>query len=272
MPPLRIREYDQLLELALAILDEGPGDPPWSAMAESTQRLLHGGLVLIADLDMSTGRHHQVLAWTHDLPEPVLNTKVHQLAPAHPLLQLSARGQHTPLRVSDVLDRTDWRRTEIYRVCDSLVDHCVHHLSIPLTISAGQVRSILIGRAGRDFTDRELALGRRAQPLLVQIQRHATELQRIRQAVAWSQPAADPVRQAADFGLTPREFTVLSLMATGLTAAAIGRRLGVTAATASKHQENIYRKFGTRDRLTTVLTAQRLTLLPPYSLPRPIRV
>jgi DNA-binding NarL/FixJ family response regulator len=62
--------------------------------------------------------------------------------------------------------------------------------------------------------------------------------------------------------LTLRETAVLRLLAEGLPAKTIARRLGVATGTVSKHQENLYRKFGTRDRLTTVLTAQRLRLVP----------
>jgi len=62
--------------------------------------------------------------------------------------------------------------------------------------------------------------------------------------------------------LTAREAAVLRLLAEGLTARAIAGRLGVATATVSKHQEHLYRKLGTCDRLTTVLTAQRLNLVP----------
>jgi DNA-binding NarL/FixJ family response regulator len=55
---------------------------------------------------------------------------------------------------------------------------------------------------------------------------------------------------------------VLGLLAEGRTAATIARALAITSHTVSKHQQNIYRKLGTHDRLTTVLMAQRLNLLP----------
>jgi len=65
--------------------------------------------------------------------------------------------------------------------------------------------------------------------------------------------------------LTVREQQILSLLAGGLTAVAIGRRLRLSPRTVAKHQERIYRKFGTSDRLTTVLRAQRLGLLPVFA-------
>jgi len=60
--------------------------------------------------------------------------------------------------------------------------------------------------------------------------------------------------------LTRRESDVLVLLCEGLTAEAMARRLGLSPRTVSKHQERLYRKLGTADRLTTVLYAQRLGL------------
>jgi DNA-binding NarL/FixJ family response regulator len=55
---------------------------------------------------------------------------------------------------------------------------------------------------------------------------------------------------------------VLTLMAEGLTATAIAHRLVISVHTVTKDQDNIYRKLGTRDRLTTVLLGQQLGLVP----------
>ena len=66
---------------------------------------------------------------------------------------------------------------------------------------------------------------------------------------------------AADVRLTPRESEVLRLLCDGLSAAGIAGRLGVSPRTVTKHQERLYRKLGTCDRLSTVLHAQRLGLV-----------
>ncbi|WP_410608298.1 response regulator transcription factor [Amycolatopsis sp. lyj-109] len=75
-------------------------------------------------------------------------------------------------------------------------------------------------------------------------------------------PAAAVARirfcRRAGLRLTPREQDVLNLLCEGLTAAAMARRLGVSPRTVTKHQERLYRKLGTSDRLGTVLRAQRL--------------
>lgn len=66
---------------------------------------------------------------------------------------------------------------------------------------------------------------------------------------------------AADCGLKPREVAVLLLLADSLTASAIARRLGISGRRVHRHVENLYRKPGTRDRMSTVLRAQEIGLV-----------
>ena len=55
---------------------------------------------------------------------------------------------------------------------------------------------------------------------------------------------------------------MLALLAEGLTAASIGRRLMITERTVHKHLQHSYTKLGVTDRLGAVLHAQRIGLLP----------
>ncbi|TWP53899.1 AAA family ATPase [Lentzea tibetensis] len=66
----------------------------------------------------------------------------------------------------------------------------------------------------------------------------------------------------ASVALTPRELAVVELLAQALTAEAIGRRLGISGRTVTKHLENAYRKLGATDRLNAVLKAHELGMLP----------
>jgi DNA-binding NarL/FixJ family response regulator len=79
---------------------------------------------------------------------------------------------------------------------------------------------------------------RRLQPLPHRVDGHVRQLKR------WQHQTIDGAERAAELKLTNREITVLSLLASGLTAGGIATRLG------------------TSDRLTTVLRAQRAGLLP----------
>lgn len=61
--------------------------------------------------------------------------------------------------------------------------------------------------------------------------------------------------------LTPRELEVLTLMAEGLTAVAIGHRLDIAPGTVRKHVEHLYTKLSCHDRLLAVTQARSLGLL-----------
>ena len=61
--------------------------------------------------------------------------------------------------------------------------------------------------------------------------------------------------------LTPREREVLGLMAEGLSAPAIGRRLYLATATVKSHQARLYEKLGVSDRAAAVAAAMRAGLL-----------
>jgi DNA-binding CsgD family transcriptional regulator len=53
--------------------------------------------------------------------------------------------------------------------------------------------------------------------------------------------------------LTDRENEVLLLVASGRTAARIGRELRISERTVHKHLENVYLKLGVHDRISAVL-------------------
>lgn len=80
-----------------------------------------------------------------------------------------------------------------------------------------------------------------------------------------SAPCAVPAPAAAGTPsgpLTDRELEVLTLMADGLTAVAIGRRLGIAPGTVRKHVEHLYDKLSCHDRLLAVTHARAVGLLP----------
>ncbi len=62
--------------------------------------------------------------------------------------------------------------------------------------------------------------------------------------------------------LTDRELAVLDLLAGGLITTAIARRLGISPRTVGKHLEQAYRKLGANDRVSAVLRAHSLGLVP----------
>jgi DNA-binding CsgD family transcriptional regulator len=149
-----------------------------------------------------------------------------------------------------------WSASPTARLIGDLMD-ADHVLAIPLPRTTTPITGCMIYRSGSDFTDDPVRAARQVQPLLAAVEQQRQLLER-RQRTAGPSAAHEP---AADCDLTPRETTVLLLLTDALTAAAIGRRLGISDRTVHKHVEKIYRELGTRDRISTVLRAQQLGLV-----------
>ncbi|QUQ62532.1 response regulator transcription factor [Kutzneria sp. CA-103260] len=253
MRGLSARDYERMLDLATAVMDTPAPTSPWPLVAGELAHSLRGTMVLLSNVNGAAGTIDAwAPEWIGSLP---LNTLLRKgLDGGHPLARHYARtGDQSPLAVTDVVDMAAWRRTEAYATLHETVG-VVRHIAIPLPcIESGQFRTFVVHRDGPDFDDRERAYVRRLQPLLVSVDRF------LRQLADWG---ARPIDAVTETNLTRREIAVLTLLADGLTAEAIGRRLGISGRTVHKHTENLYRKLAASDRLTAVLRAQGLGLLP----------
>ncbi|MEV6610331.1 LuxR C-terminal-related transcriptional regulator [Kutzneria sp. NPDC051319] len=261
MGGLSTRDYERMLDLAAAVMDTAAPESPWPLVAEELARALGGTMVLLSDVNGPAGTA-RVEAWAPEwvgsLPLDRLLRK--GLDGGHPLPEHYARtGDQRPLAVTDVAEMSVWRRTEAYATLHETVG-VVRHIAIPLPAKAkGQFRTFVVHRDGGEFDDRERSYVRRMQPLLVSVDRF------VRQLTEWAESVRQqeqPLESAAETKLTPREIAVLSLLADGMTAEAIGRRLGISNRTVHKHTENLYRKLSATDRLMAVLRAQGMGLLP----------
>jgi DNA-binding CsgD family transcriptional regulator len=184
----------------------------------------------------------------------------------HPMMKAYLNGgpalSTAPLRLSDLVSARRFHATrtwvDLFRPRD-----VEHQLAVP---TGGDLRTIGVGwslnRTRQDFSDEELDLMRRLQPVLCAVE----------QPKAWqSHPAATEQPP----GLTARELEVLALVADGLTARAIGHRLRIAEATVRKHMEHVYAKTGRRDRLLAAqyardrgLIARRVMAAAPQSVRR----
>ncbi|MGY1679106.1 response regulator transcription factor [Geodermatophilus sp. SYSU D01176] len=126
-----------------------------------------------------------------------------------------------------------------------------HQLALPL-LGDGGVETYLLSRPDGDFRDADTALATVVQSALGALYRQHRLL---------AGRATPPPEGATDVGLTGRETAVLRLLADGLTAASIARRLGCSPRTVRKHLEHLYRKLGVGDRLMAVQGARQLGLL-----------
>jgi DNA-binding CsgD family transcriptional regulator len=129
-------------------------------------------------------------------------------------------------------------------------------MSIPVHLDGVEHAAFVLGRGGKeDFSQEDVAVARRVQPALSALYRQCVVLGGHPLGIL-----AEPLRGCV---LTGRELAVLRLLADGLTASAIGRRLAASPRTIHKHLENAYRKLGVQDRVTAVRMAEAMGWVPP---------
>ncbi|WP_406443901.1 LuxR C-terminal-related transcriptional regulator [Streptomyces sp. NBC_00631] len=253
------RAYERLTGLAVAALGEREPERLWPLLADAVTGLC-GGETLIYKLDDwseskgTLGLSSAAADALGRLGDEALGV----LRSGYPFAHHYAAGPgRTPVTARRLAGRA-WPVSETARVLGAGLD-LDQVLALPLPGTVAPVTGCLVYRSGADFTDDQVRIAERAQPLLAAVEQQRRLLEQWRRLSA---RAGESQESAADCALTPRELTVLLLLTDALTADAIGRRLGISARTVHKHVENIYRKLGTRDRLSTVLRAQRLGLVP----------
>ena len=180
----------------------------------------------------------------------------------HPLLRYYlSTGDLAPQQVADVPSGMAGPRARAQWAELSRGYGVEHQLAIPLPPSSEGPRWFVLGRPDA-FSAEGMRLARRIQRLIAGLDRQAAALRQWQRRV--TQPDAGAVASAVH--LTPRELSVLTLVADGLTAAAVARRLVVAERTVHKHLERVYAKLGVSDRVSAVLRAQRLGILPEPAL------
>lgn len=247
------RDYERLLELAASVVEGLAGPAPWPVIAAELTAAMRADIVGFVDVRPPgvVTRRQTWPSWmdTIEWDDPMVA--------AHPLVRHYRHHADTrPRTVTEVARHGDWTGSAVYHRARTDLRGATQQLAIPLGVPNGHFASVTLGRAGTDFDQHQRLLARRLQPLLVGLDRH------LRAAARWQHDATPgAVDAAAAFRLTAREVAVLELLARGLTAEAIGRRLRITAGTVSKHQQHLYRKLGTTDRLSTVLYACEVGIL-----------
>lgn len=222
--------------------------------------LLLAGLTSLVGSDSATLTHldlrtHREIAlfWPPSRATPDVLAAYAAVSHTHPLrgplldLAASRPSRIVPLRVSDVLDRRSWRSTPIYQ---EAMRGTSDQVCLPLCFRGSAIRAVTLSRTAGSFTDRQrdlLALsGAHLNAALARARLGEAHGQQIAPVPA---PAAAPAQApTADAALSPRERQVLDLVARGLTDAQVARRLGLRAATVSKHLHRIYGRLGLANR------------------------
>lgn len=267
---MSVCDYERMLNLAIAALHEQDPRLLWPPIVRELLSAC-GGEFLALKADNWTDREGAVRLWATDgVADHRLDRGLRKrISRCWPMADhYGSSADRTPRTASQIVGDRRWQSSETAELIREALG-TDHLLGIPLPDPSRLMRGFLIYRAGAPFTDTQLDYARRMQPLLAGVDTHA-RLLRCRPAdAAEFHPESRQVDRRPDLAegtpdpvLTPRQVSVLLLLADALTAAAIGRRLGISVRTVQKHIESIYRKLGTSDRVATVLRAQEYGLIP----------
>jgi hypothetical protein len=159
------------------------------------------------------------------------------LGAEHPLVRHYTRGglpALRPVRISDLVAMRDWYRSRTYRELFVLIG-ARHQLALPLCTGDGGVIAYAFNRSGADFGGSEVGLASWLQPTLAALHVAAIAARAPEDLIGAAWERAGPM---------PREYEVLTLLAEGMTARAIGRALCVSERTINRHVGHVYDKLG----------------------------
>jgi DNA-binding CsgD family transcriptional regulator len=261
MTGLLPQDYSRMLDLAVAVIDNlETSESAWQLVCTELMATLDAGFAGCFEARWPDGATRAVAAWptwTEQMPWTPQDVAAHPLVRHH-----AVRNDPAPRTIDEVADECQWLRSGDYAAARDHFGDAAQHLILPLPRSSGVIRYVGAARSGRVFSDRDRAYLRRIHPLVTSVDSQRTQLRRLVRSLPVETGSGTLAQRTAGCGITPRELTVLSLLGEGLTAVAMARRLGISPHTVTKHQENLYRKLETTDRLTTVLIAQQRGILP----------
>ncbi len=254
-------KYEGLLDLVSALMAMAEPDAAWGLLGDHLLNTHFDAEVFTVNQVSANAGASQVPystpGWVASRVPPA--DELHELFSNHPLVQhlANAPDRMAPRRCSDAVALSVWRNSATRAQLKEALG-ISHQLAIPLPPLGGSLRTAVLMRPGHDFTDLDLARATRLQRLLIGVDLHL----RLTGPLSGRRDGAGPIRLGGGVRLTQREISVLGLLGDGLTADSIARRLGVSNRTVHKHLEHLYAKLDRSDRLSAVLQAQRLGILP----------
>ncbi|MEE1730338.1 helix-turn-helix transcriptional regulator [Streptomyces sp. BE282] len=266
--------YARMLDLAVEVMSAEDPEFVWPLLTAELLTALDGELIVVKEVPWTRDQGSVVIRSPEPLPEVGAGEDSVQayIRSGYPFIdRYGATADWTPQSAARVVGARTWQNSP---TADALRQAfgTRHVFGLPLPQRGPHVSGFLVHRSGGDFSRHDERYAARVQPLLKAATAHRSLLMALRESSGSARRRQANHALAAP--LTPRETNVLHLLATGLTAEVIGRRLGISPRTVHKHLNALYRKLGAADRLSAVLRAQGAGLLPgsaepPATLPRP---
>ncbi|GAA2021894.1 hypothetical protein GCM10009740_08390 [Terrabacter terrae] len=246
-------EQDRWIRIAAEILNAPLPTVAHELLADGLMRQTHANLATRIGLAPADPDALTISVEARKVVPPRERWPVAAQVRAHPLSQYYATTtDRSPVRLTDLV-AAGWGLDDDAHDAMEALGITEHQLTLPCQPHRRDFDGwVVLNEDG--FSEQDLAALTALQPLLVGLDRHVAHF--AEWAAVRDAPAPDAV------ALTPREHVVLRLMAAGSTAEAIAARLAISPRTVHKHQEHLYRKLRASDRLSAVLAAQRLGLLP----------
>ena len=228
-----------VVDVAFAAFSDGIGPDAATSVLATAQRSIGA--------DIGGFYSHEWRGWT--TPLSVTPTAARRIIPyervptsfalpLHPGIRHLVRDRPTdPFRITDLVPDHVWQSSRLAgRMRPDWGRNQQLHIPVAPGVLVEESQVWVLGRTTSAFTDRDVDVARAITPVLTAVARHLAEL------------AKTEVGPAAASVLTPREVVVLRLGAQGLSAAAVGLRLGISPRTVQKHLEHIHRKLGVHSR------------------------
>lgn len=253
--------YARMLDLAVEVMSTEAPESVWPLLTEELLTALDGELVVVKEVPWTREQGRVVIRSPRPVPAVgVGNDSVQaHIRSGYPFVdRYGASAGWTPQSAARVVGARTWQNSP---TADALRQAfgTRHVFGLPVPGRGPHVSGFLVHRSGGDFSRHDERYAARVQPLLKAATAHRSLLTALR-ASSGSELGRQANRALAT-PLTPRETNVLHLLATGVTAEVIGRRLGISPRTVHKHLGALYRKLGAADRLSVVLRAQDAGLL-----------
>ncbi|GAA3020712.1 helix-turn-helix transcriptional regulator [Streptomyces fulvorobeus] len=254
--------HARMLDWAVEVMSTEDPERVWPFLTEELLTALDATLILVKE-EPWTRERGSVEIWParlppgdHDHDEPVQR----HIRGGYPFADRYGTGHDwTPQSAARITGARVWQHSA---AADALHQAfgTRHMLGIPFPSTGPHVSGFVVHRSGKDFSPHDERYAARVQPLLKAAATHRSFLTALRDASGRDRRRRQ-ANQSLAVPLTPRELHVLHLLATGIPADAMARRLGISPRTVHKHLHALYRKLGAADRLSAVLRAQEAGLL-----------